>query len=125
MKFIPIFPELLRKGGWEFDQLTDRAGTLVLMLVDAGNRRARLSFDSYFAYRKLDEGDALLTLVEIGKTGGTGRYFYRVEDSTFLAWFNQERCAVSSSTPLIHYAIAASNDIIDVLAMDAPRVDVE
>jgi len=125
MKFIPIFPELQSNGGWEFDQLIDRGGTLALTLVGAGNRRATLSFDSYFCYRKLDEGDALLTLVEIGKTGGTGRYFYRVEDSTFLAWFNQERCIDNSSAPLIHYTIAASNDIIDVLAIDSPLVELE
>jgi hypothetical protein len=125
MNFIPILQERVHDGHWDLEQLLDRGGTLVLALLDDRGRRTRLAFDSYMAYRKLDEGDALLTLAAMRKTGGTAKYFYRVEESAFVAWFNQERCAEESSQNLVHYVVAAENDIVDVLALDPPIVEVE
>ena len=75
------------------------------------------------AYRKLDEGDALLTLDNMRKTGGTSRYFYRVEDSDFTAWVNRERCDDESTHSVVHYAVAATNDIVGVLALEPPVVE--
>jgi hypothetical protein len=125
MKFIPILQEHVRDGHWDLEQLVDRNGILVLTLLDDHGRRMRLSFDSHMAYRRLDEGDALLTLADMRKTGGTARYFYRVEDSTFAAWFNEERCDSGSNHALVHYSVAAANDIVDVLALEPPAVEAE
>ncbi len=125
MKFIPILQEYVHDGHWQLEQLVDRGGTLVLTLMDDRGRRAKLSFDSYMAYRKLDEGDALLTLAAMRKTGGTAKYFYRVDESVFVAWFNKERCAEGSTQMLVHCAVAAENDIVDVIALDLPAVEVE
>jgi hypothetical protein len=125
MKFFPILQEHVRDGHWDLEQLVDRNGILVLRLLDDHGRRIKLLFDSHMAYRKLDEGDALLTLADMRKTGGTARYFYRVEESTFLAWFNQERCDSGLNRALIHYAVAAANDIVDVLALEPPAVEAE
>lgn len=125
MKFIPILQEYVRDGHWELEQLVDRGGILVLTLLDDHGRRTKLSFDSYLAYRKLDEGDALLTLAAIRKTGGTAKYFYRVDESGFIAWFNKERCAEGSRQTLVHCAVTAENDIVDVIALGLPVVQGE
>ncbi len=123
MNFIPILQEHVRDGQWDLEQLIDSSGILVLTLLDDRGRRIKLSFDSHMAYRKLDEGDALLTLSHMRKTGGTGKYLYRVEDSAFAAWFNQERCDSGSNPSLVHYSVAAANDIVDVLALEPPAVE--
>jgi hypothetical protein len=122
MNFIPIFQEQVGDGHWDLEQLVDREGTLTLTLMDDHGRRTKLLFDSYMAYRKLDEGDAHLMLAAMRRTGGSAKYFYRVEESSFVMWFNQERCAQQSSQDVIHYAIAAENDIVDVLALDPPAI---
>lgn len=124
MKFIPVFQQHVGNGQWDLEQLVDRSGTLELTLVDSTGRQMSVSFESYLAYRKIDEGDALLMLSEIRKTGGTAKYFYRVENSEFLKWFNNERCASEVlDDSLIHFTIAAMNDIVDVLAFESPRID--
>ena len=122
MNFIPIIQEQVADGHWNLEQLLDREGTLSLALQNDRGQRLTLSFDSYMAYRKVDEGDALLMLSQMRKTGGTAKYFYRVEESTFVEWFNLERCAEGSVQDLIHFALAAENDIVDVLALELPIV---
>jgi hypothetical protein len=102
--------------------LLDHNGVLTLKLVDAQGNAIKVTFDSYLAYRKIDEGDALLTLAEMRNTGGTAKCFYQVQDSAFIAWFNEERCHIDSSDTLIHFSVAASNEIIDVLALQQPVV---
>ena len=123
--FIPIFQEHVHAARWNLEQLIDREGTLVLTLMDDARGRIKLSFDSYLSFRKLDEGDALLTLANMRRSGGTAKYFYRVEDSEFVAWFNKERCGQDSSQAMRHYVVAAVNDVVDVLALDLPIFDVE
>ncbi len=124
-KYVPILQEHLRNARLEFDQLVDRSGTLFVALADANGRHTYLKFDSYMAYRKLDEGDALVTLSAMRKSGSASKCFYRVDDSDFLAWFNTERCGQSPGQPLTHYLIATTNDIIDVLSLDPPTIEVE
>jgi hypothetical protein len=121
--FIPIFQEYVRAGRWDLEQLIDREGTLVITLLDDAGHRTKLSFDSYMTYRKLDEGDALLTLANMRKSGGTAKYFYLVEDSDFVVWFNKERCNQDTSQVLRHYVVAAINDVVDILALDPPSLE--
>jgi hypothetical protein len=122
-RYIPILQEHSKGAPLELEQLLDHGGTLILTIVDAHERRIRLLFDSYMAYRKLDEGDALLTLADMKRTGGVGKWFDRVEDSEFLAWFNKESCDARANQNLVHYAIAALNDVVDVVALNAPVVE--
>ena len=124
-RYVPILQEHSKDPPLELEQLLDREGTLILTMVDAHERRIRLLFDSYMVYRKMDEGDSLLTLNDMVKTEGTGKWFYRVEDSEFLAWFNRESCDARANQNLVHYSITALNDVVDVIALDAPVVEFE
>ncbi|NMG68151.1 hypothetical protein GPA19_24790 [Azoarcus indigens] len=121
--YIPILQEYVGNVRIDLEELIDRAGCLVLTLARTDGRRIHLKFDSYMAYRKLDEGDALLTLSAMRKTGGLSKCFYRVDDSDFLIWFNAERCGPASGQPLGHYSVAAINDVVDVLSLDPPTVE--
>ena len=123
MNFVPVFQKHVLDGQWDLQELVDKSGTLALTLNDDRARRITISFDSYMAYRKLNEGDALLTLSSMRKTSGTAKYFYRVEDSAFTVWFNQERFDSEPVHTLVHYCIAATNDIIDILALEPPVID--
>jgi hypothetical protein len=124
-RYVPILQEFSKLAPLELEQLIDHRGTLTLTMVDAHEQRIKFSFDSYMVYRKMDEGDALLTQVDLEKTGGVGKWFYRVEDSEFLAWFNKESCDARANQNLVHYSITALNDVVDVIALDAPVVALE
>ncbi|MFU2489683.1 hypothetical protein [Thauera sp. WH-1] len=123
--YSPILQEYFCNARFELEELVDRAGSLVLTLVRTDGSRVRLQFDSYMAYRKLDEGDALLTLSAMRRTGGMSKSFYRVDNSDFLVWFNEERCGPTPGGPLTHYMVATANDIVDVLSLDPPTIEVD
>lgn len=122
--FVPILQEHVRATPFELEELLDRAGTLVLTLSDASDVRIKLKFGAYMAYRKLDEGDALLTLSAMRRSGGTGKVFYRVDDSKFAIWFDAERCNDGRGQPLVHYSVASMNDIVDVLSLEPPIIEI-
>lgn len=124
-RYVPILQEYSKFAPLELEQLVDYEGKLTLIIVDAHERRISLTFDSYMTYRKIDEGDALLTLVDMKKTGGLGKWFYRVEDSELLSWFNKESCDARANQNLVHYSIAALNDVVDVIALDPPVIELE
>ena len=122
--FVTILQEHLPETSLELEELLDRAGTLVLTLSDASHVRTKLKFGAYMAYRKLDEGDALLTLSAMRRSGGTGKVLYRVDESEFAIWFDAERCNDGRGQPLVHYLVAAMNDIVDVLSLELPIIEI-
>jgi hypothetical protein len=124
MIYIPFLKEYTLDGRWDLIELFDRGGVLSLNLIDLSGRRLAIIFDSYLLYRKMDEGDAMLTLSLIRNTGGLGKYFYKVEDSDLIRWFQSERCYKKIDESLHHITVAADNDIIDIVTLDLPTVHV-
>ncbi|MDB5801455.1 MAG: hypothetical protein JWL63_2394 [Rhodocyclales bacterium] len=118
--YTPFSQEYLTKTPFELESLVDRGGVLSLTLSNVSEQKLAISFDSYMAYRKRDEGDALLTLMDMKRTGDTGKYFYLVEPSDFVEWFLKEIFVVEYHQPLTHYLVATMNDIVDVIALGPP-----
>ncbi len=122
-RYVPVYQDEAAAGQFDLTQLLDSRGVLVITLESGEGKAVSFEFDSYLAYRKLDEGDALLTLSAIRLSGGTGKWFYRVEDSDFLSWFIAERCGLSEGHGVpVHYVFAALNDILDVISPEPPKV---
>ena len=120
-RYIPILQEHV--GRYELDQLLDRDGVLVLTLEHENGKRVFIKFDSYLVYRKRDEGDALRTLDGMRRSIGTTHCFYKVEESDFIAWFNREIYA-DKPRQMEHYIIATLNDVIDVISLQGPVIDI-
>jgi hypothetical protein len=120
--YVPIFQEICSDVVFALDRLSDHDGALLIQISSDDNRRLNVAFDSYLAYRKMDEGDALLMLEHMKRSGGTTKTFYRVENSEFMSWFHVQSCGVRSGQSLIHYAIGTTNDIVDVLALSSPQI---
>jgi hypothetical protein len=120
--YAPILQERFDGSHFEIEQLLDKCGKLSITLVAKSGRKLVLEFDAYVAYRKLDEGDAMLTLSAMQKSGSTTKVLYRVDDSEFLHWFNKERCGPMSANSPVHYTVAGINDIVDVLSLEPPAV---
>jgi hypothetical protein len=120
--YVPIFEEICGEVVFALERLVDQDGALLIELWGDDNRRLNVAFDSYVAYLKMDEGDAILMLGHMKRSGGTTKTFYRVENSEFMSWFHLQSCSVRSNQSLIHYAIGTVNDIVDVLALSPPQI---
>ena len=54
-----------------------------------------------------------------------GKLFFKVENSEFIKWFEEEKFGITDTCGLTHYAFITRNDIIDVLAVCEPEIKVK
>lgn len=120
--FIPILQDIACDRVFDLDTLTDSGGTLKLHLSNESGKKFTLSFDDSLAFRKLDEGDALAIVNQAKVTSKLGLSFYRVENSQFLEWFLAQGYGVRASERLLHISVMTSDDIIDVICLNEPKV---
>lgn len=120
MKYIPSAQDIFANSEFDLDQLIDRIDSLEIQLSNGNGRQIAVLFDSHMAHRTLNEGDALVTLDAIADSGRTGKYFYEVENSEFIKWFQSERYETSKGEELKHYCIATVNFMVDVISIDPP-----
>jgi hypothetical protein len=122
-RYIPVLQEMALPKPFELRALLDIDGLLELRLESEGGGKLRVRFDSYLAYRKLDEGDAMSILRDIQAGGVPGKSFYRVEESEFVAWFMAQCFSSRAHQPLTHFCILTVDDVIDILARDPPTTE--
>jgi hypothetical protein len=121
--FIPTLQEWAPDKPYSLQSLRDEGGVLTISLETSEGRAVYVRFTSHLAYRKSDEGDALVTLDEISATSVLGRSFYRVEESDFATWFENRSHGVRRSSNVVHTAILTMDDVIDVLSLDPPVIE--
>ena len=46
------------------------------------------------------------------------------QQSEMLDWFNRESLGIRADKELTHYALLCSNDMIDVISPEPPRIEV-
>lgn len=103
--------------------LLDQDGILCIRLLGDCNELIEVSFDGYLVYRKMDEGDALVTINHIAPFAKEKIGIYEVDSSDFLVWFIEETLRVRSEKGLVHYCIATYEDIIDVISVEPPKIE--
>ena len=114
----------LTSGVPSFIQLVDLGGILLLdLLYKELDTRVRLSFDSYFLYRKMEEGDALISLDELKNSGYSQGGIYLVQDSDLSLWLSIQSQGCVPHGKLQHYSIFCLNDLIDVLTLTEPKME--
>jgi hypothetical protein len=121
-KFIAVLTHPQLKSRFELARLIDAEGVLTLELEDEKSGRIDIRFDSYFAYRKMDEGDFLTTIQDVTSQRQSIATLYEVRNSSFLEWFNKESEGVRADQSLKHFAVLCLNDIVDVIALEPPEI---
>ncbi len=122
-KYLPQWQDLADGQRFELDRLTATASALRLDLSDEAGQILAVHFSAPIGYRRLDEGDALTMLTQLAASGGTGKTFYEVEESDFLAWFHAQNGGIWEGRGLRHFTVATVNDVIDVLALEPPVLE--
>lgn len=90
-----------------------------------------ISFEGFFALRIADEGDLLKgshdtdeAVIKMEKKEGS--YYkwslFTVENSLYLEWFHEQSLGVRKKEKLVHYVIRTSEDVIEVLDIESPKV---
>ena len=124
-RYVPIHQEQVKDRVPCLEQLCEKDGALVVILVDGAGRHIKLKFASLVAYRRVYEGDALLILAAMKRSGGTGKWLYQVDDSDFVAWHRLQRGGPMRIQEVLHFTIATQDEIIDVLSTEAPVINLE
>ncbi|BBH11424.1 hypothetical protein JD974_16700 [Chromobacterium haemolyticum] len=119
-QFSSVFHDKFGMHSYDCVELKDSRDGLEIILIDENDCKLIVRFETHLAYRRIDEGDALLTLAFLKKIGCSGGPFYQIKNSNFLRWFNRESCGMHDGQSLKHYALITMNDVIDVITCDKP-----
>ena len=122
-RYIHILKEHMPENNHDIDYLVDNKAVLTIGMVDNHERKARVIFNHYLAYRKIDESAALTTLDEISKDLAPGKTFYHVEDSEFLEWFHRQNYGIWKDRKPQHYLLAMDECLIDVIFLGEPKIE--
>ena len=76
-------------------------------------------FDSYIAYRNMNESYRAKTFSNVGGFKGS---FYIVNSSSWLKWLHDESMGFYTSSEILHYSIITEADCIDILSEFPPEV---
>jgi hypothetical protein len=120
--FTPVAPEIFGDNRFAEERILDANGVLEITLEEEGGRKLTVSFNAYLAFRKMDEGDALLTLQDIEESSDLATRLYAVADSEYLRWFHFESEAIHKGQALVHYCLTTVDSVIDVISFDPPMV---
>lgn len=86
----------------------------------------RIAFSWPRAYRFADESYMLILADELYREAASGQnhWFFEVEDSEYLAWFNTQSFDAYRSQGMRHFLVATGSEIIDVIDSALPRIDI-
>jgi hypothetical protein len=118
----PIFQEHAVHSLYDLVEVSDKNGILEIKLVGPVSEKLSLVFDSFIAYRKVDEGDAQVVLSHISALKLQGLSFYEVEKSSFVEWFVNQTFGVRDQNKIKHIAVHTVDDVIDVLSLSMPEI---
>lgn len=107
-------------GDSELTLLRDDASGLMLVLTSSAGEDYEIRFPRRLAYQVTDEGDRLRSMNFLDGRAATP--IGRIENSRWLAWFVEETLNIREANGLIHWCIVTPNDVVDVIAGEAPIV---
>lgn len=97
-------------------------GRIEIILGDKSGDVAKVEFDSYIAFRNIDESFRLRTWNDHTGFPGTYENLGVVENSKWCKWLVEESCGVLSFDTLTHYTIYTGMDCIDIVAQHCEPV---
>lgn len=105
----------------------DKNGTVLLFKHENENITLKVVFEhSTLSLRSTDEGRRLKTINFLDEKYGTEFYtkwtFFRVNNSNYVEWFNQETYNMYDAYNIVHYVFLTPDDVIEILSTYEPIV---
>ena len=121
-------PVILPEGKFELISLEQNWSGVKLVFDNEKNKIEICYKEEFLAFRSCDESDRWKTIDSVLEEKGghffKNKLFFKVENSNFKKWFIQEKFNVINENEFEHHAFVAMNDIIDVLALHEPIIQV-
>ncbi len=95
-------------------------GLSIYFHLSKTDKKFRVTFDPYVAYRNMDESYRARTFSE---KGGFENSLNLVDGSTWLEWFHTESQGYYKGAEIKHYSIITDADCIDVLSEFEPDIE--
>ena len=107
--------------------VNDKNGTLLVFKSQDDNDTIQVIFqNSILSLRSTDEGRRLKTINFLEEKYETDFYakwtFFKVANSTYVEWFNQETYDIYTSYNIEHYVFMTSDDVVEILSTYEPHV---
>lgn len=125
MKHTEIFkkwaPTSDQFNGLEFDFILENKEGLVIEFVDLDCvKRFRFHFKKNFSHRSTDNISRLSA--STNPTYSEQWMLYLVEESEYISWLCEQSLHCREAESFVHYLFFTEDDVIDVLALEAPIV---
>jgi hypothetical protein len=90
----------------------------------------KICFENFvLSYRNTDEGRRLKMLKFLTEKYGKEFYaewsFFKVINSTYIEWFNQETYNMYSDYNIEHYVFLTCDDVVEVLSTYEPQISID
>jgi len=107
----------------DIDEIRDFT-SLVIRIRDTHDIGINVEFSGYLLYQKADESYSLDTVNELYEHAGPPpfHWLYEVTNSEFLTRFCERNSHLNSRWVPRHYLVCTDNDVVDVIALNAPTV---
>lgn len=96
-------------------------GLAIYIHLSKSEKKFKILFDPYIAYRNMDESYRAKTFSE---HGGFESSLNTVEKSSWLEWLHTESEGYYQGEDIIHYSIITDADCIDVLSGFEPEIQI-
>lgn len=109
--------------------IDDKTGLQLFLQTKDMKQTIKVSFENHvLSYRNTDEGGRLKTLRLLSEKYENGFYaewtLFKVINSNYVAWFNQESHNIYSNLGIEHYVFLTCDDVVDVLSSYEPQVTI-
>lgn len=110
--------------------IDDKNGLTLEFNDELGTTIISVEFENQVvSYRNSDEGKRLKTLEFLNEKYGKIFYsewsFFKVANSLYLKWLNDETYDIYADYNINHYVFLTGNDIIDVLSSYPPKIKIK
>ena len=113
-------PELIGRVVVHKIEDTDE-GLVIYIHLSKVKKQFKILFDSYVAYRNMDESYRSRTFSE---HGGFENSLSKVESSSWLEWLHAESLGYYLGRDIKHFSIVTDADCIDVLSEFEPEIEI-
>lgn len=116
------------EGKYELISLCQDWDGLKLVFDDEIYKVEVIYTEGFLTVRSCDEGDRWKTIdAVLAEKGGKffkNKLFFKVYNSEYKKWYTEESFSVRKDQEFEHHAYVTANDIVDVLALCDPKVEV-
>lgn len=127
-KWMEWTPTIIPEGKYELISLHQDWDGLKLIFDDEIHRVVVMYTEGFLAVRSCDEGDRWKTVdAVLAENGGEffkKKLFFKVYNSEYKKWYIDESFAVRNDNEFEHHSYVTANDIVDILALCDPKVEV-